>query len=122
MRIGRIVHHRLFAWGVVFFCLVMSVSLTRNAWKLSHQPDHSEQESLELQKLQEKADQLKKDLEKEKQPFEQEKIIRDELNMQKEGEIIIQLPSLPTPTPAPPAMPSPTPQIFQQWWLEFIGQ
>lgn len=120
MRIGRIVHHRWSAWAFIFFCLVMSVSLVRNAWRLSHQPDHSGQEAAELQKLQEESEKLKKDLEKEQQPFEKEKIIRDDLNMQKEGEIIIQLPPLPTPTPQPTVIPSLTPQIYQKWWHEFF--
>lgn len=119
MRLGSIVHHRWFAWGFILFCLVMSVSLIRNSWRLSHQVDHSQQEAEDLQKLQETAEQLKQDIQREQTPFEQEKVIRNQLNMQKEGEIIIQLPPLPTPTPQPTLIPTPTPQIYQQWWNEF---
>lgn len=116
MRVGRIVHHKIFAWGVVIFCLVTSISLVRNAWKLSHQPDHSQEENKQLQELQSKVDKLQQDINTQQQPFEQEKIIRDELNMQKEGEIIIQLPLLPTSTPRPEPTSMPTPKVYEQWW------
>ncbi|MEO8581894.1 MAG: hypothetical protein ABI425_04975 [Patescibacteria group bacterium] len=122
MRIGRIVHHRWFAWGVVFFSLVTSGSLVRNSWKLSHQPDHTQEETQVLEKLKATADKLQQNLEKDQHPFEQEKIVRDQLNMQKEGEIIIQLPALPTPSPHTTPIPSPTPQIYHQWLNEFSGR
>lgn len=118
MQIGRILHQKLTARIIILASIFMATSLGLNAWKMSHQPDHSQEEAAELAKLQAKVDSLQANIDKHKQAFEQEKIIRDELNLQKEGETIIQLPGFPTPTPYPTTQPSPTPKVYQQWLEE----
>lgn len=88
---------------------------------MTHKPDHSTQESQELQKLEAQKQLLQSDVQKLKSPIEQEKIIRNELNLQKEGETIIQLPPMPSPTPHPTQFPSPTPKPYEEWWGVVVG-
>jgi cell division protein FtsB len=118
MHIGRILHQKWTARLIIVLTLFMTFSLGINAWKMSHKPDHSQEESAELEKLQQQKDTLQSNISQHQQPFEKEKVIRDELNMQKEGETIIQLPNLPTPTPYPTFQPSPSPKVYKQWIKE----
>jgi cell division protein FtsB len=115
MNISALLEKRWMARLAIILTIIFSISLIRNLWTASHQPDHTIQQSAEVDKLQNQVNQLQVAIEKEKDPFIQEKIIRDELNMQKNGEIIIQLPPLPTPTVQPQPSPTPTPQVYQQW-------
>ncbi len=60
-----------------------------------------------------KLEELKQELEFSNSNFAKEKIIRDELLMQKPGEYVLQIPaSLPEPAAAPP---SPTPTPWEAW-------
>ena len=122
MRLQDLLHHRIFAWTVIVLTIIMTGSMISNLWQVTHRPDNTVGQAEEVRVLENQLEQLKKDIEKQQSPENQEKVIRDQLNMQKEGEVIIQLPPLPTPTPFPTPNPSPTPQIYQQWWSVLTSQ
>jgi len=71
--------------------------------------DHANTIVAEMQqkadKFEKENDDLKRKIEKVQDPFERERIIRDELLMQKPGEVIVQVP---TQTPAEEVFPSET--------------
>lgn len=94
-----------------FLCL----PLIRNILFQIRQQDNSLIVEKEVIKIQEEVETLRKNVETQQQSFYQEKIIRDELQMQKDGEKIIQLPTLPTPTPLPTTHPTPTTSVREQW-------
>lgn len=67
-----------------------------------------------VDELRQTADQLRNQLEESQSTFEKEKVLRDELLEQKEGEVVIQLPAI-TPIVSPSPTPTPTLTPWQQW-------
>jgi cell division protein FtsB len=114
MTLKSLLENRLIARLVVFITLAALISLSRTLWTRWNAPKNSlDNSQLEALKAQEAA--LKQDIASESNPFFKEKIIRDELNMSKEGELILQIPTMPTPTPFPTLQPTPSPQVYQKW-------
>lgn len=115
MNIRRILQNKWIARLFVLFTVLSSISLAHSIWLSSHRPNHTPEQAMEVERLQQQANQLRNDVEQVNDPFFQEKTIRDELNMQKEGEVILQIPDLPVPTAAPPATATPTPEVYEKW-------
>ncbi|HSW89436.1 MAG TPA: septum formation initiator family protein [Patescibacteria group bacterium] len=88
----------LVAIALTILTVILAISFldTLAQLRLSHKKLEEAQNEVDKQR------QIETDLEQKLQnlndPFYREKIIRDELNMQKPGEVILQLPS-PSPTP-----------------------
>ncbi len=73
-------------------------------------------ESVDAQKLE--VSELRTDLEIANHPFTKEKMLRDELLLQKEGEIVFKLPDIPEVSPSP--TPTPTPVTPWVEWKEVL--
>ncbi len=110
----RIFDHRLIAFFITIVVIIFLFSLRKTRLK-------SDSSTQILKQKQQSVAQLKKDLEeirqrnaKFKSDFYQEKIIRNELLMQRPGEIIMQLPIEEKQTLISP---TPTPELknFQKW-------
>jgi len=114
----RVLFHPAFMLLVGILAILFVFSL-RSTQKLTSQRENQvEKNQLEVESLKSKQEQLQKQLEESQLPFNQEKILRNELRQQKEGDIVIQIPSI-APQISPP--PSPTPTITN-WkaWMEII--
>ena len=74
-----------------------------------------QQKKAALEKQRNKLAELKKKLNLAEQEFTKEKLIRDELLLQKPGEKIIQV-SLPKDNLFPTAPPTPSPNNWRLWW------
>ena len=114
----RVLFHPAFMLLVGILAILFVFSL-RSTQKLTSQRENQvEKNQLEVESLKSKQQQLQKQLEESQLPFNQEKILRNELRQQKEGDIVIQIPSI-APQISPP--PSPTPTITN-WkaWMEII--
>ncbi|HNQ17349.1 MAG TPA: hypothetical protein PKJ26_04615 [Candidatus Woesebacteria bacterium] len=114
----RVLSHPAFMLLVGILAVLFVLSL-RSTQKLTTQRGiQVEKNQLEVESLKSKQEQLQKQLEESQLPFNQEKVLRNELRQQKEGDIVIQIPSI-APQISPP--PSPTPTITN-WkvWMEII--
>ena len=114
----RVLSHPAFMLLVGILAILFVFSL-RSTQKLTTQRENQvEKNQLEVESLKSKQEQLKKQLEESQLPFNQEKILRNELRQQKEGDIVIQIPSI-APQITPP--PSPTPTISNwEGWMKVI--
>ena len=98
---------------ILFF--VMCLLLVRNAWNIwstTRQPVVND-DSLEAER--EKNAELKQDIGRWSEDFQKEMVIREELNMQKENESVLQVPPFPSVTSNPLPTPTPTPSNLQEW-------
>ncbi|MBP9782076.1 hypothetical protein KBC89_05480 [Candidatus Woesebacteria bacterium] len=114
----RVLSHPAFMLLVGILAILFVFSL-RSTQKLTTQRENQvEKNQLEVESLKSKQEQLQKQLEESQLPFNQEKILRNELRQQKEGDIVIQIPSI-APQITPP--PSPTPTISNwEGWMKVI--
>lgn len=114
----KVLSHPAFMLLIGILAILFVLSL-RSTQKLTTQRGiQVEKNQLEVEALKNKQNDLQKQLEESQLPFNQEKILRNELRQQKEGDIVIQIPSI-APQISPP--PSPTPTITN-WkaWMEVI--
>lgn len=100
---------------VLVILILTSISLLWNLISLATSRVSTEELSQEVQLLQTEVETLEQEVTKGESEFEQESIIRNELNMKKSDEIILQIP-IPshTPTPENPQVKDTTP-IFRKW-------
>lgn len=92
--VSKILSHPI---TIVLFSLIFVlffISLRKNATKTKISTQNISTLENEIQSLEKKIDESQKELEIAQSPLSQEKIIRNELLMQKEGEYIVQLPEL----------------------------
>lgn len=94
--------------------LIFSYSLASNLHRTRSSTEHLSVLEQEIAEMASEVSELEQRASKAQSQEAQEKIIRDELLMQKEGEVIVQLPEinkndLPLPSPSP----SPTP--WEEW-------
>ena len=81
-------------FSLVLFCTgALSVSLIWRIIRIVRQNDSPNLYQEPTQKLEKEVEELRHKLDQQNQPFYQESIIRDQLNMQKPDEVILQLPS-----------------------------
>lgn len=115
----KLLNTRIFAWGVLIFTLVFTLSAFHRMWVLTHQPDPSQAMAQEVESLKTQVLGQQQEFDSAQQTFFQEQIIRNDLNMQRPGETVIQVPLLPTATPFVTPTPLPTQPVPQQW-LELV--
>lgn len=97
---------------VVTSLLVISMQIKKD--QLNKRAETIADQAQVVEKLEAEVKTLEEKIEFAQQPFAQEKVIRNELLMQREGELVIQLPldQLPTPTPTPTP---PTQTPWEAW-------
>jgi cell division protein FtsB len=110
----RWLSHPLVIAAITFAGLIFSYSLTANLHKTRTSTEHLGVLEQEITEKASQVSELEQQAERAKSAEAQEKIIRDELLMQKPGETLVQLPEinrsdLPLPSPSP----SPTP--WEEW-------
>ena len=86
-------HHPLFSVLWIGACVLLGFSLIRSGLQARNAFETKEQAEANVREKEEKGLELMKQLQEANTPYAQEKIIRDELNMQLPGEVILQLPS-----------------------------
>lgn len=84
----------IIGWAV--FCILVGISLIRSSLQVKDAFSARDKAKEALRVEEEKNQQLKQQLQEADDPLSQEKMIRDQLNMQKPGENVLLLPS-PTP-------------------------
>ncbi len=85
--------HPLFIAGWIGVCFLVGLSLIRSGLQARNAFVAKQQAEANLHEKEEKGLQLMEQLKEANTPYAQEKIIRDELNLQLPGEVILQLPS-----------------------------
>ncbi len=83
----------------ILFCILSGISLIRSGLLSQRVLEQKKAAQEELEKEEEKGIQLIEELQKANSSTEKERIIREELRMQKPGEVILQLPTT-SPSPA----------------------
>jgi cell division protein FtsB len=103
----------------IFLLLFLFSSLLRNLFSYKSKLDFYEQFKQNFEKEKKRNIQLKTEVVRKKSIEEIEKIIRNDLNLLKDNEIALIIPSppmiliSPTPTPAP---------NWKQWWVVYFGK
>ncbi len=111
---NKILANRFFLVGFVVLTIVFSLSLRKTRLKSEYSAQVLKQKEAGVAKLKKEVESLKKKNQSLNDEYIQEKIIRDELLMQKPGEIVFQLPpELTQPSPSP--TPTPTPANINRW-------
>jgi cell division protein FtsB len=104
----------IFGIAIIIF---LFFSLTKNIADYQATVTTYKQYKAEYEKTKHEQIQLKTNIIKSRDSYEQEKIMRNQLGLEKPGETTIIVP-LPTPTPPPPT-PTPAPP-FMQWYRLFF--
>ncbi len=94
--LSKLFSNRIFLLLWAIGCLVIGIRLIRSAMETKQAFLAKQQAEERLKQEETKGLELLKKLDQANSPLEEERRIRDELNMQKPGEIILQIPS-PTP-------------------------
>jgi cell division protein FtsB len=117
---GKILYNPLAALVITLVLGLTSWSLYRQIQKMQQVTGVVGSLEAEIADLSSETALLQEKLEYVDSDFAKEKIARDELLMQQPGEIIVQLPPLPSPSPV---VTSPTPaSIPGQWWQLLTSQ
>lgn len=104
----------LLGYAIIVFLIF---SLTKNITQYQQTVQLYEGYKLEYEQVQKRHIQLKTEIIKSRDQYEQEKIMRNELGLQKPGETTI---IVPRPTAIPPT-PTPTPEVFyMRWYKQFL--
>jgi cell division protein FtsB len=111
---GRWLFHPLTALSLTLLTLVMVISLRQTAQKTQISSEETMVLDQEVQKIASEISQLQEQVELAEHPFTQEKILRNELLLQKPGEYVVQLPEVSVP-PQPQPTPSPSLTPWQAW-------
>lgn len=88
----RLVYNPFFFTALTILSVIFSISLHKSAQKTRYSAQNLQNLELEVKKIEQDISLLDASLEEANQPFAQEKIIRDELLMKKEGEYVVQIP------------------------------
>lgn len=111
--------HPLTAFLVTLVALVAVISLQRTVQKTRLSSENTRVLEQEVAKIASEISSLEKQALQAEHSITQEKIIRDELLLQKPGETIVQLPAVsPRPLPSPSLIPTLTP--WQEWQLKLL--
>lgn len=76
----------------ILLTLIISVSLIKSIIALREKRKILQEKQSEIRQLEQENRDIQQEIEKRNSDFYKEQVIRDELNMQKEGETVIQLP------------------------------
>lgn len=106
--------HPLVIALLTFAGLVFSYSLIANLQRTRNSTEHLAVLEQEIAEMASEVSGLENQLENAQSTEAQEKIIRDELLMQKPGETLVQLPEL-SKEDLPLPSPSPTPTPWEEW-------
>lgn len=105
----------LLGYGIIVFLIF---SLTKNISDYQQTVQLYEGYKTEYEQVQKRHIQLKTQIIKSQDQYEQEKIMRNELGLQKPGETTV---IIPRPTPLPPT-PTPTPvPLYMKWYRYFLN-
>ncbi len=110
----KIFENKLTLIIVIILVAVFSISLKKTRLKTEYSEKVLKQKSLGVEKLKEDVSKLEEKNRVLDNKFYKEKIIRNELLMQKPGEVVIQLPPEAT-QPSPTLSPTPTPSNIKRW-------
>ena len=111
---GRWFFHPLTALSLTLVTLVAVISLRQTAQKTQISSEETKVLDQEVQKIASEISELKAQVELAEHPFTQERILRNELLMQKPGEYVVQIPEVSVP-PRPQPTPTPTLSPWQAW-------
>lgn len=90
-KLWQLLEHPVTMIGITVLCVVFFISLHKSGNKLQSSSQSLDQMKQEIARLQEQNQALVDDIEDSQTPLAQEKMIRDQLLMQKPGEVIVQL-------------------------------
>ncbi|MFZ5376537.1 MAG: FtsB family cell division protein [Patescibacteria group bacterium] len=105
--------------AITLLAITFFLSLQKSAKQATYSKQSIEQLEAEVQELEKIRDEDKKKLELADKPIAKEKIIRNELLMQKPGEYVVQI-AVETETTAKELSPTPRPPI--QAWMELLRE
>ncbi len=120
MTITKLLFNPLSVLIVLALCGAIIWSLRQTSQKNSLTNQSLLQAKKEVEELKNTRQEMEQKTQQLQLPYAQEKIIRDELLLQKPDEAVIQLPALPTAAPVI-LTPSPTPRPIDKW-LKLIRQ
>jgi hypothetical protein len=107
VQLSKVLFHPLTAVFLTVLALGLSISFLWSAQQLKKSDLIMEQALEETQKARQEFDAVASQAALAQDPVSKERIIRDQLLMQKPGEVVVQLPDLevPSPEPSPSAVP-----------------
>lgn len=111
---GKIFENKLVLITAVILVVIFSISLRKTRLKTEYSAYVLEQKEAGVKELEAEVKNLKQKNEQVKNEYYQEKIIRNELLMQKPGEVVLQLPPE-VKKPTPTTTPTPTPENVMKW-------
>lgn len=104
---------------LILFCLTLSINLVRSYINLTQKGDVVIETKKKLQEAKDKQDQLKRELAMVESPEYIEKQAREKLNLGKEDEIVLILPSV-SPFITPTPIPQPDFPTWRKWVNVFL--
>lgn len=113
-----LLYHPVTILLICLLAVVFYVSLDQSARKADVSTKNVELLEQEISQMASEVSQLEAAVEEAEQEFAQEKIIRNELRKQKEGEVVFQVPDLVVPELPPD--PTPEPKTPWQEWREVL--
>jgi len=109
----KLFSHPVAIIGYTIFCLIFFISLQATSQKTKTSSESLEVLDQEISRITQDVTHLQQQVAVAKSPTAQEKIIRNELLMQKPGEFVVQLPPIEDDVPVEP--PKPTPAPLESW-------
>lgn len=110
----RLLYHPLTILATTLLAVIFALSLYTSRQKMRTSTEQISVLEQEVDQMANEVYQLNYQVQTATSSAAQEKIIRDELLMQKQGEIIVQLPPI-DEVKLPTSSPSPSPEPWQQW-------
>lgn len=111
----RLLYHPLTILAVTLLAVIFALSLHTSRQKMRTSTEQISVLEQEVDQMANEVYQLNYQVQTATSSAAQEKIIRDELLMQKPDEIIVQLPPI-DEVKMPLPSPSPSPDPWQEWW------
>lgn len=99
----------------ILVTFLICLGLLKNLWEQWQRSPSVQEDTVTVEELEAKKKEVLEKIESDNSDFSQEETIRNELNMKKDGEIILQLPPLPTTSPDIDPTPTATLRPLPAW-------
>ncbi len=111
---NKVLSHPLSLLIVTIIAIAFIFSLRATQQKTTSRGEQVDKNQVVVDQLKTEQIQLQQQPEESQLPFNQELILRNELRQQKDGDIVIQIPSV-APQVTPPPSPTPTLLPWEEW-------